>query len=240
MEGFLSQNGKNLIEGEVLYHLALKSKGKIVEIGSWKGKSTIWLAKGSEAGSRQKVYAIDPHTGSEEERGDGKAVWTFDAFQQNISHADVAKYVVPIIKTSLEGIYDVPGRIGLVFIDGATDYESVKKDFEAWIPKIAVGGIVAFHDSFGIGGAGVRELVHNEVFKSPFFKNVCYINNITYAEKAEQTTLLDRFKNRISLFVKIVHEQSLDYPQPFRSLAKKLIWRPFYNRWVKELKEDKN
>ncbi len=235
VEGFLSQNSENLFEGEVLYRLALKSKGKIVEIGSWKGKSTIWLGKGSEAGSKQKIYAIDPHTGSEEHRKDGQPVWTFDAFKENISHADVAQYVVPILKTSVEGIYDVPGRVGLIFIDGAHDFTSVKEDFDAWLPKVEVGGIVAFHDSFGPGWQGVKDLVHNEVFKSPFFKNVHYINSITYATKVDHTTLKERLQNRLHLLVKTIHEASLTFPQPFRSLAKRLIWRPFQKKWLREL-----
>ncbi len=55
IEGFLSQNGKDLREGEVLFHLARSlSKGSVaVEIGSWKGKSTAWLGKGIEASEQQ-------------------------------------------------------------------------------------------------------------------------------------------------------------------------------------------
>lgn len=235
VEGFLSQNGKNLFEGEVLYHLALKSKGKIVEMGSWKGKSTIWLGKGSEAGNKQMIYAIDPHTGSEEHRSDGKPVWTFDAFKENISHADVDKYVVPVVKPSLEGIKEVPGRIGLIFIDGTHEYESLKQEFNAWLPKVEIGGTIAFHDSFGSGVPGVRRLVHEEVFKSSVFKEVRYINGITYATKVDQTTFSDRLRNRLSLLIKVIHEKSHGYPQPFRSLVKKLIWRPFQKKWLKDL-----
>ena len=235
IEGYLSQNGRSQFEGEVLYHLALKSKGKIVEIGSWKGKSTIWLGKGSEAGSKQSIYAIDPHTGSEELRPDGGAVWTFDAFKENISHADVARYVIPVVKPPLEGLVDVPGRVGMIFIDGTHDYENVKREFNAWLPKVQHGGTVAFHDSFGNGVPGVRRLVHEEVFLSPIFKDVRYINGITYATKVDQTTIYDRFQNRLSLLVKVVHEKSHDFPQPFRSLAKFLVWGPFQKRWLKEL-----
>jgi predicted O-methyltransferase YrrM len=55
-------------EGELLYDLAKNCTGKgvIVEIGSWKGKSTIWLGKGSKRGKKVLIYAIDPHTGSPE------------------------------------------------------------------------------------------------------------------------------------------------------------------------------
>ncbi|MBM2805376.1 MAG: hypothetical protein HW419_3269, partial [Deltaproteobacteria bacterium] len=60
VEGFLGRR-----EGPYLFRLAKRGArlGVIVEIGSWKGKSTIWLAKGSEAVKGQLIYAIDPHTG---------------------------------------------------------------------------------------------------------------------------------------------------------------------------------
>lgn len=239
IEGYLSQNGKSEFEGEVLYHLALKSRGKIVEIGSWKGKSTIWLGKGAEAGSRQSIYSIYPNADIEEHRSDGKTMWTFDVFKENISHADVAQYVVPVVKPPLESLIDVPGRIGMIFIDGTHDYEDIKQEFTAWLPKVQIGGIMAFHDSFGDGVPGVRRLVHEEVFRSLNFKDVRYINGITYATKVAQANFSDRLKNRAALLVKILHEKSHAFPQPFRSLIKRLIWGPCQKRWLRELNKTK-
>ncbi len=55
-------------EGMALFNLAAygPGKGKIVEIGSFQGKSTIWLARGTMSTNRFPVVAIDPHTGSPE------------------------------------------------------------------------------------------------------------------------------------------------------------------------------
>ena len=77
-------------EGKLLFNLAKSCAGRgvIVEIGSWKGKSTIWLAKGSQAGQNAKVYAIDPHAGTSEHRRQGK-ISTFEEFERNISQAGV-------------------------------------------------------------------------------------------------------------------------------------------------------
>lgn len=47
-------------EGKFLYSAATECKGNIVEIGSWKGKSTIWLCNGSKEGNNSKIYSIDP------------------------------------------------------------------------------------------------------------------------------------------------------------------------------------
>src|SRR5712692_7618908 len=64
IEGWLSER-----EAEFLYRTArgCSTSGVIVEIGSFKGKSTICLAKGSSAGGRVEVHAIDPHTGTLEQ-----------------------------------------------------------------------------------------------------------------------------------------------------------------------------
>lgn len=87
--GMLSQN-----EGEYLYHLAQlnPAKGVIVEIGSWKGKSTICLALGSMAVSGEKVYAVDPHKPLAEE---GYTEDTEAQFRENIRNAGVESHVVP-------------------------------------------------------------------------------------------------------------------------------------------------
>jgi len=81
IDGWLTEN-----EGRLLYRLAknCRGHGAIVEIGSWKGRSTVWLGKGSMRGSRTKIYAIDPHIGSSEHQEENGEVWTFEEFKQNI------------------------------------------------------------------------------------------------------------------------------------------------------------
>ncbi|RLC39554.1 MAG: hypothetical protein DRH33_02540 [Candidatus Nealsonbacteria bacterium] len=73
-------------EGEFLYNAAKNCMGRgvIIEIGSWKGRSTIWLGRGSKAGNKVKVFAIDPHTGSPWHRKMYGKVWTYEEFKKNI------------------------------------------------------------------------------------------------------------------------------------------------------------
>lgn len=104
----------------------------IVEIGSWKGKSTVWLAKGSKDGKGIKIYAIDPHKGSSEHRKWYGKVWTFEEFKENIKKARVDDVVVPIVKTSEETVRNWDKLVELLFIDGAHEYELVKQDFLLW------------------------------------------------------------------------------------------------------------
>jgi len=73
-------------EGEFLYNItkACTGKGVIVEIGSWKGVSTIWLGKGSKTGNSVKIYAIDPHTGSPIHREMYGKIWTFEELKKTL------------------------------------------------------------------------------------------------------------------------------------------------------------
>jgi len=84
VDGFLTDR-----EGQMLYSLAraCQGRGVVVEIGSWKGKSTIWLASGIKDNARKTLlFAIDPHTGSPEHQVFVK-VCTFDQFKHNIAAA---------------------------------------------------------------------------------------------------------------------------------------------------------
>ena len=135
-------------EGELLFNLAKSCSGKgvIVEIGSWKGKSTIWMARGSQAGRGVKIYAIDPHEGTPGHMRQGEPS-TIDEFKKNISQAGVADLVVPLITTSKTAALGFANPVEMIFIDGDHEYESVKLDFELWFTKVIVDGLMAFHDT---------------------------------------------------------------------------------------------
>lgn len=97
VQGFLTE-----AEGLALYDYAKRCSGRgvIVEIGSWKGRSSIWLASGSKHGRKITLYCIDPHTGSPECREMFGPICTLDEFLHNIHTAKVDNLVVPVVKTS--------------------------------------------------------------------------------------------------------------------------------------------
>ena len=170
------------IEGELLYTLARNclGNGVIVEIGSWKGKSTSWLGIGSEDGNKIKVYAIDPHTGSKEHKLYSD-VWTFDTFKKNIKEVGVENIVIPIVKTSKEAAKDFNLPVELIFIDGSHEYEDVKLDFDLWFPKLIKGGVMAFHDT--IDWAAPKKVVEEFLYNKKYFSDVKVVDSITYAIK---------------------------------------------------------
>lgn len=160
-------------EGEFLYSLAKQvPRGRvIVEIGSWQGKSTIWLAKGSLAGNKNSVYAVDPHCGDETHLSEGEAN-TEDIFRENIHKAGVDHIVVPLVMKSEEAVRGWRKDIGLLWIDGSHEYEDVKRDFQLWEPYLRHRSFIAFHDRDHPGPLKViREYIFNS---NKFFKiTVC-------------------------------------------------------------------
>ena len=103
-------------EGQILYWSAKKrsQEGVIVEIGSWKGISTIWLAKGALAGSGVEVYAIDPHKGTSWHIVEQQLEDTYPIFRHNIKRAGVENVVIPLLMKSEEAIRGWSKSIGLL------------------------------------------------------------------------------------------------------------------------------
>jgi len=127
-------------------------------------------------------------------------VYTFEEFKKNIKNANISDIVIPIKKTSKETAENFNEPVELIFIDGIHEYELIKLDFEAWFPKVIDRGIMAFHDTVLLSGP--RKVMAKYVYKSKFFKNVKFIDSITYCQKVERNFLKDRIKNRYVLLLK--------------------------------------
>lgn len=182
-------------EGVFLYNTAKKIKNGnvIVEVGSWKGKSTICLGIGSKDGNKVKIFAIDPHTGSSEHQKMFDKVDTFGEFKQNIHRAGVVDFVEPVRDISENAAKNFNQRIEFIFIDGAHEYRFVKMDFKLWFPKVINGGILAFHDSWHFIGPNLATIV--PLLVSSKIKNPKLVDTITYFEKVENNSFFDRLRN---------------------------------------------
>lgn len=195
--GWLSKN-----ESSFLFDAARKVSQElsIVEIGSWKGKSTICLAKGAAAGSGAHVFAVDPHTGSKEHQKTNTNIDTFPEFLENIQNAQVAHLVTPIRNTSKEVARNFSEKIGLLFIDGAHDYHSVKQDFHLWFSRVADQGVIAFHDSWHFPGPNL--LTAFLLLFSSQIKNPKLIDTITSFQKTSKNSIFERVQNLAFLFLR--------------------------------------
>lgn len=117
-------------EALMLYNEASKVPNDqcIVEIGSWRGRSTVALAHGSMSGNGARVYSIDPHEKHDSGRGlvcspDDWPVWS-----DNMWRCRCWSVVRPIGLPSSECEPHMFGAIGLVFVDGEHSYEAVRED----------------------------------------------------------------------------------------------------------------
>jgi MMP 1-O-methyltransferase len=208
-------------EGEALYDLAraCTGKGVIVEIGSWKGKSTICLGLGSRAGASLPVYAVDPH-----------ADYRFGDFRTNVERAGIADLVRPIASLSQPAADQFEEPIELLFVDGSHEFELVLEDFEKWVPKVVEDGWVAFHDTTWT--AGPRKVVGEAIYRSRRFKDVRFVvGSTTVARKVRQNALPDRARNRYVLGVKTafwlgssaLKKQRKLLPKPVERLGRRLL-----------------
>jgi predicted O-methyltransferase YrrM len=125
--------------------------GRIVEIGSFQGRSTIVLA--SAAHPDVEVIAIDPHAGND--RGpqeiDGyaaEAEQDHDVFHANLTRAGVDSRVRHVRASSHDALRDIEGAIDLLFVDGAHRYGPALADLREWGDRVVPGGSMLVHDSF--------------------------------------------------------------------------------------------
>jgi hypothetical protein len=139
--------------------------GRIVEIGSFHGRSTIVLALAAPQGVQ--VIAIDPHAGTD--RGPGEisgfkpeAEIDHDVFLTNLSVAGVADRVTHLRMTSHAALNVVRGSVDVLYIDGSHRYGLARSDIRNWGDKVSDGGTMLLHDSFsavGVTLATCRELL---------------------------------------------------------------------------------
>lgn len=145
--------------------------GRIVEIGSFQGRSTIVLALAAPASV--EIVAIDPHAGND--RGPQEIEgYTTEAegdhrrFLANLAGAGVAGRVTHLRKFSSEALGDVAGAIDVLYIDGAHRYAPARADIAAWGSRVNASGTLLIHDAFssvGVTSAILRELTFGRRFR---------------------------------------------------------------------------
>ncbi|MBI3462517.1 MAG: class I SAM-dependent methyltransferase [Planctomycetes bacterium] len=144
------------VEGYALLLLAAEGPGvgAIVEIGSYMGRSTAFLAAGAKRAGRERVTAVDHFKGSPEHQA-GKSVeskvllaegTTLHRFQKNMVRMGLEDYVNTIVGTSEEAVRNWTDPVRLLFIDADHSYAASKGDFELWSPFVVPQGVVCFHD----------------------------------------------------------------------------------------------
>ena len=151
-------------EGLALHDAALAAGQDVpgapfVEIGSWCGKSTVYLG----AAARERgtvVLAVDHHRGSEENQSGWEhhdptlvdpetgLLDTLPTFRRTIHEARLDDYVLAVVADSPTFASCVMTACAFVFIDGGHGAAPAHADYEAWSTHVAPGGTLAIHDVF--------------------------------------------------------------------------------------------
>jgi MMP 1-O-methyltransferase len=181
VEGWLSE-----AQGEALFNAAARAtgRGRIVEIGSWKGRSTVWLASGARL-SGQRVYAVDRHVESREAPG----AQTFDTFLANIRSAGVEEVVTPLVMSSADAANCVEGGVEVLFIDGDHSDAGARADVELWVPRLVDGGVILMHDVVTATYTGPRRAFRRRICWSGNFADVHRVGSMGVATRVSQQTL---------------------------------------------------
>jgi len=148
-------------EGQRLFELARDHAhlGPIVEIGSYCGKSSVYLGSGARIAGGMLV-CVDHHRGNEEQqRGEeyhdpdvydesSGSLDTLPFLRKTLRQADLESVAILLVARSAAAaaIWNVPA--GMVFIDGGHTQVAADTDYECWAPKVVKGGILAIHDLF--------------------------------------------------------------------------------------------
>ncbi len=170
------------VETEFLYSVA-KGAEEIVEIGSYRGKSCVLMALGSQEGGAAGAHitCIDPHMQPREEHG---SETDYEIFHQIIEEHAVADRVTHLRMRSEDAARTWDGRqVDIVWIDGDHSYEGAKRDFEDWREVVKVGGLLAAHDAFGRLHPGVLSAWQEVIEQSGLYEPTKRCRTIAYARR---------------------------------------------------------
>jgi predicted O-methyltransferase YrrM len=148
-------------EGLRLFELAREygRLGSIVEVGSYCGKSSVYLGAGARAAG-SLVLCIDHHRGSEEHQPGEEyhdpelydaAVGRMDTLRElrhTIARAGLDDVCIPVVTHSAMAARLLHAPFGMVFIDGGHSFETARSDYASWHDKVAPAGVLAIHDLF--------------------------------------------------------------------------------------------
>ena len=171
----------------------------MLEIGSYCGKSTIYLAAGARAAG-QLVVTVDHHRGSEEHQPGWEyhdpglvdpatgRLDTLPSLRATLAAAGLEEHVVVVVGRSADvaRLWGTP--LGLVFIDGGHTEEAALTDYEGWAPWVAPGGALAIHDVFPDPADGGRPpyLIYRRALASGAFTEVRAEGSLRLLERTGQ------------------------------------------------------
>ncbi|HVM39929.1 MAG TPA: class I SAM-dependent methyltransferase [Acidimicrobiia bacterium] len=158
VEGWLTEGQARMLWNSAA---ATANPGRIVEIGSFRGRSTVVLASAAPPGV--EVVAVDPHAGND--RGPqeiegfvAEADLDSRTFVANLERAGVANRVLYVRRPSQDALDAVDAPIDVLYVDGAHRYGPARDDIARWGDRVGVGGTLLLHDAWNAVGVTLAQL----------------------------------------------------------------------------------
>lgn len=190
-------------EGDALYDAACRGARNVadlpfVEIGSYCGRSTVWLG-GAARDCGRTLFAIDHHFGSEENQPGWE--WhdtslvdartgrmdTLPFFRATMIDSGLTDVVVTMVGDSGTIARSWSTSLSFLFIDGGHGVEPATRDYELWTPKVAPGGVLAIHDVFpdpADGGRPPYENIYVPAIESGLFTEVSATGSLRVLQRS--------------------------------------------------------
>jgi predicted O-methyltransferase YrrM len=187
-------------EGAALYRAAAslpdEVAGALVEVGSYCGKSSLYLGAAAQERDRT-LFCIDHHRGSEEMQ----AGWTWHEpdlvdphcgridslpwFRRTVFDAGLEPWVIAVVGDST-AVAAAFGPVAFVFIDGGHGADPARADYAAWAPKVVPGGLLAIHDVFpdpADGGRPPHEDIYLPALRSGWFEEKAAVGSLRVLQR---------------------------------------------------------
>jgi MMP 1-O-methyltransferase len=181
-------------EGEALWDAAMAADvpGPFLEVGSYCGKSAIYLGAAARERGRT-LFSVDHHRGSEENQPgwewhepdlvdpDVGLMDTLPIFRRTVHDAGLEGTVVAIVGESPLVAANWSTPLALLFVDGGHGAEPARRDYEGWAPKVAPGGLFVIHDVFtdpSDGGQAPYEQIYRPAIDSGLFEELRTVGSL--------------------------------------------------------------
>lgn len=188
IKGFLADS-----EARALYEHALQASasGPVLEIGSYCGKSTIYLGLACQRND-STVFALDHHRGSEEHQlgeffhdpqlydNNEGLMDSFREFRRNVREAGLDDVVVPVVAGSEAAARHWQTPLSMVFIDGGHSLDAALADYRCWSGHLKRDGILAIHDLFEDAHEGGQApyAIYRMALASGLFENIGRVESL--------------------------------------------------------------
>ena len=193
VKGFLADD-----EAAALFKLAEAANAPILEVGSYCGKSTIYLGVAAKK-KGNVVFAVDHHRGSEEHQlgeeyhdpdlydSSVALMDTFKEFRKNMRAANLEDTVVPIVSNSQVASKTWSTPLDLVFIDGGHSFEAAHIDYRSWASQVKIGGHLVIHDLFPNPDEGGQApiTIYRLAIASGLFEEVEVVNTLGILKRVQ-------------------------------------------------------